>query len=1368
MPNHRHSADNRESHLISYNQPGDPHYSQDDDESIREGARLAMQEGQITDRTLSDWWNRMRAAGRAQSPFDLLISVASLLVLRWLEEVEEEAAAIAEFEEGNYERCLIPSHRIATWKVIPVGRLGPYLDTVILPELESVRDTDYAPYANRLVTGLEVFASLEPTVQAELVDWISAITPSDPWGREGGHNLLSKLIDWTAKTDKSFGSEFLTPHDVARLIVKTADPRPNERVYDPCFGTGTLLAESANWKRSHSLKIDTELWGSMNRNGIYGRERNAFVFLVGLGRVVYEGIDLPRLELGDSLEADRAEGQPSSTFDCIVANLPFGQSVAKEVGAHYPIPMREGEGLFLQHIADALSPDGRAVVLVSPGFLSARGNSAKIRKHLIESNLIEAVIGLPAGVLKPYTSVSPSLLVLRKGRTRKTVRFSRLRARRTLNEGEDDWAYLEGIDEERWKEEFYYEQSYEEFAHLDFDLRVREEVATGNLLRITDLADRYPEVELVRLAELCQVIPGTTYRKEDTTDLREEMGDDAIGLLRISDLVKGEIRKPGLYLRSNAPQLDRLRSEVEPGDILLSIKGTIGKLALIPDLDTPIAATSGIAILRPVAPTFLREYLYQLLDSRVYRELLQGLSSGTTLQHVRKSDLEDLLIPVPPIQVQDYACHELIGTELDTFGTLEQILRGEEKNPFFEWLQNDPDIEKLIEVAAKESAKDRLATLEAAARSFQNIHRVVGEQPGKLSMEVAGDLNPWLQMLAESAGPLRYITKKDSITEKLSSLQLAYTRSIASRFILKDPGGLSRRAEKISTAYSDIVNEEIRSITNEQRVSIDCGDTVPRDKEGTATIDVYNMGPFSLTDVTITEKWTSEERKIAHWPSGDRVEIEVTLSPGEISDDDEFHPLTVSVEGDLPGGYDFYDEWPCPVYVEDSAPWLNKDASDSDEPSDKLDLTKELGTSPYNAGSPVNSDKMLYGRDPILRLVQRQLSAEDRPNVILLEGNRRTGKTSILKRLEKGDLLPDWEVIYCSLQNAEGSKNGVGIDTAEVWRTLTKHIGQGLIRSGYAIPLPGGGSLQSDKPLKIQFSRACREAFKTDYPFEIFQEFLEECLNIIRPKRLLLMLDEFDKLQEGIDSGVTSAQVPENLRNLIHDIPSFCAILTGSRRLKRLREEYWSALFGFGHREGVSALSLEAARALVVEPVAGRLIYTDDAVTEIVRLTAGHPFLIQSICNTIFETAAEDGARKIDLAKVKAAKKKFLDAEHFRHFWDMTGMADPGAQSSAPPEWRRKLILTLIQRGESGDDQTPMTLPLLEETLAKHKVPIPSGDFIGDDLSFLLEFEMIRLVDTHSNQHYSIEIPIFGDWIAQKEDFENTVKEAIREGERLI
>ena len=83
--------------------------------------------------------------------------------------------------------------------------------------------------------------------------------------------------------------------------------------------------------------------------------------------------------------------------------------------------------------------------------------------------------------------------------------------------------------------------------------------------------------------------------------------------------------------------------------------------------------------------------------------------------------------------------------------------------------------------------------------------------------------------------------------------------------------------------------------------------------------------------------------------------------------------------------------------------------------------------------------------------------------------------------------------------------------------------------------------------------KACQNGISEHSPFADFRDYLEVLLAVSESKSLsiLLMLDEFDKLQDGIDNGVTSPQVPENIRFLIQSYPRFSAILTGSRRLKK-------------------------------------------------------------------------------------------------------------------------------------------------------------------------------------------------------------------------
>ena len=179
-----------------------------------------------------------------------------------------------------------------------------------------------------------------------------------------------------------------------------------------------------------------------------------------------------------------------------------------------------------------------------------------------------------------------------------------------------------------------------------------------------------------------------------------------------------------------------------------------------------------------------------------------------------------------------------------------------------------------------------------------------------------------------------------------------------------------------------------------------------------------------------------------------------------------------------------------------------------------------------------------------------------------------------------------------------------------------------MLRTGWALFdhgietwIPDLPRPDSNKRFKLAFRSSLSRAFSDGHPFETLELYLETALEAARPLGILLMLDEFDKLQEGIDDGITSPQVPENLRHLLQHQPGLGAIITGSRRLKRLREDYWSALFGIGYRIGVSALQKADAGRLVTEPVAGRLRYLPqacDGIVESVRVPpVPHPIALQ-------------------------------------------------------------------------------------------------------------------------------------------------------------
>jgi type I restriction enzyme M protein len=411
-----------------------------------------------------------------------------------------------------------------------------------------------------------------------------------------------------------------------------------------------------------------------------------------------------------------------------------------------------------------------------------------------------------------------------------------------------------------------------------------------------------------------------------------------------------------------------------------------------------------------------------------------------------------------------------------------------------------------------------------------------------------------------------------------------------------------------------------------------------------------------------------------------------------------------------------------------------------------IDVEADFGGSPYVCGDPVRPERndVFFGRDELLDQIRRQIIQSG--NVVLLEGNRRSGKSSILWHLEGPKAVPGWMGIYCSLQGAEGSRGGVGVPTVEVFRAIATSIATSLHVLGGDTPLPDGTMLTPGQKLGV--TKACRNGINEASAFSDFRDYAEVALEKLaeRDLGLLLMLDEFDKLQEGIDSGVTSPQVPENFRFLVQTYPRFSAILTGSRRLKRLREEYWSAVYGIGTRFGVTSLPAEAARRLVTEPVKGRLTYSQEAVERAISLTAGQPYLLQCLCNRIFDMAAQLKARSVTLDLVEQAGDALVeDNEHFASLWDY-------ASSD-----RRRFILALCHREADGPDV--FRLGVIQERLASHAIEVDDETLIAD-LEFLRELELIELVGEFSDGHYVLAIPLMGTWIEKQQDFAAVMSKA--------
>ena len=237
--------------------------------------------------------------------------------------------------------------------------------------------------------------------------------------RAGGDDLLGDAYEYlmrhfATESGKSKG-QFYTPAEVSRIMAKVIgigpDTRPDQTIYDPTCGSGSLL-----------LKAADEAPGGIT---IYGQEMdNATWALAQMNLILH---DHPTAELwrGNTLAAPYFKNRDGSlkTFDFAVANPPFsakawssGLNPAHDEYGRFAYgipPAKNGDYAFLLHFIASLKSKGKGAIILPHGVLFRGNKEADIRKNLIRRGLIKGIIGLPANLFYG-TGIPACILVIDK------------------------------------------------------------------------------------------------------------------------------------------------------------------------------------------------------------------------------------------------------------------------------------------------------------------------------------------------------------------------------------------------------------------------------------------------------------------------------------------------------------------------------------------------------------------------------------------------------------------------------------------------------------------------------------------------------------------------------------------------------------------------------------------------------------------------------------------------------------------------------------------------------------------------------------------------------------------------------------------
>ena len=252
-------------------------------------------------------------------------------------------------------------------------------------------------------------------------------------------NSYEYLIREFAGDAGKAGGEFYTPKEVVQLVVGLIKPQAGNSVYDPTCGSGGMLIESA-----HYIKNNGGTVGKHINVSLYGQERNLGTWAIAMINMIVHGFKDSDIRKGDTLASPKhEENSELMTFDRVIANPPFSLKkwwspaeidvkvdengketipkyndvVSDEYGRFkYGIPPRGyGDLAFVQHMISVLKNDGRMGVVLPHGILFRGGTEGKIRKGILNDDIIEAIVGLPEKLFY-NTGIPASIIIINKSK----------------------------------------------------------------------------------------------------------------------------------------------------------------------------------------------------------------------------------------------------------------------------------------------------------------------------------------------------------------------------------------------------------------------------------------------------------------------------------------------------------------------------------------------------------------------------------------------------------------------------------------------------------------------------------------------------------------------------------------------------------------------------------------------------------------------------------------------------------------------------------------------------------------------------------------------------------------------------------------
>ncbi|MCH9032398.1 MAG: N-6 DNA methylase [candidate division Zixibacteria bacterium] len=462
--------------------------------------------------------------------------------------------------------------------------------------------------------------------------------------------------------------QFRTPRHIIDFMVEVIDPKKDESVIDPACGTAGFLISSYKHVLKNNAKdgkagagLTPDDRAKLAQN-IKGYDISPDMVRLSLVNMYLHGFANPDIVEYDTLSS---EDKWNEYADVIFANPPF-MSPKGGIKPHkrFSVQSNRSEVLFVDYIAEHLSPNGRAAVIVPEGIIFQSGKAYKqLRKMLVEEYLF-AVVSLPAGVFKPYSGVKTSILLMDKSFAQKSdfILFVKV-----ANDGFDLGDQRRPIDRDdlpeahsilqKWqtgkKEESALAQWVEKKAIResgDYNLtgdRYREAVDSSNI-----------EWPLVKFGDICEI--GSSKRV-----FQSEWKKSGIPFYRAREIVKlakyGFVENELFISEEMYEDYSQKYGEPQAGDLMVTGVGTLGICYLVKQGDRFYFKDGNIIWFKNFSKRADSTFVKLLIDSDFVKNQISANAAGGTVGTYTITGAKNTLIPLPPLEIQKEIVAEIEG-----------------------------------------------------------------------------------------------------------------------------------------------------------------------------------------------------------------------------------------------------------------------------------------------------------------------------------------------------------------------------------------------------------------------------------------------------------------------------------------------------------------------------------------------------------------------------------------------------------------------------------------------------------------------------------------------------------------------------------